>query len=165
MTHLLYSSNEMFSSTQLVRQSKKIFDKLSSNEIEKAVILRDGKPNFMLLDFNTYESIMKEFIQLKEDQNKQKVITSENKIIQEEPVVIKKEEDIHIEDEIIDNNIEFNEKIEEVNENGFTPEEDKELQEALKRLDELELDPILKSEAKEELKKERSTGEIKEFWN
>jgi len=165
MTHLLYSSNEMFSSTQLVRQSKKIFDKLSSNEIEKAVILRDGKPNFMLLDFNTYESIMKEFIQLKEDQNKQKVITSENKIIQEEPVVIKKEEDIQIEDKIIDNNIEFNEKIEEVNENGFTPEEDKELQEALKRLDELELDPILKSEAKEELKKERSTGEIKEFWN
>jgi len=165
MTHLLYSSNEMFSSTQLVRQSKKIFDKLSSNEIEKAVILRDGKPNFMLLDFNTYESIMKEFIQLKEDQNKQKVITSENKIVQEEPVVIKKEEDIQIEDEIIDNNIEFNEKTEEVNENGFTPEEDKELQEALKRLDELELDPILKSEAKEELKKERSTGEIKEFWN
>jgi PHD/YefM family antitoxin component YafN of YafNO toxin-antitoxin module len=155
----------MFSSTQLVRQSKKIFDKLSSNEIEKAVILRDGKPNFMLLDFNTYESIMKEFIQLKEDQNKQKVITSENKIVQEEPVVIKKEEDIQIEDEIIDNNIEFNEKTEEVNENGFTPEEDKELQEALKRLDELELDPILKSEAKEELKKERSTGEIKEFWN
>jgi len=165
MTHLLYSSNEMFSSTQLVRQSKKIFDKLSSNEIEKAVILRDGKPNFMLLDFNTYESIMKEFIQLKEDQNKQKVITNENKIVQEEPVVIKKEEDIQIEDEIIDNNIEFNEKLEEVNENGFTPEEDKELQEALKRLDELELDPILKSEAKEELKKERSTGEIKEFWN
>jgi PHD/YefM family antitoxin component YafN of YafNO toxin-antitoxin module len=155
----------MFSSTQLVRQSKKIFDKLSSNEIEKAVILRDGKPNFMLLDFNTYESIMKEFIQLKEDQNKQKVITSENKIVQEESVVIKKEEDIQIEDEIIDNNIEFNEKTEEVNENGFTPEEDKELQEALKRLDELELDPILKSEAKEELKKERSTGEIKEFWN
>ena len=162
MTHLLYASNEMFSSTQLVRQSKKIFDKLSTNEIEKAIILRDGKPNFMLLDFNEYEKIMKEYIDLKNNQKEEVV---KPKVIIEEPIVIKKEEDIQIEQEIIDENIEFNEKTEEVNENGFTPEEDKELQEALKRLDELELDPILKSEAKEELKKERSTGEIKEFWN
>ena len=162
MTHLLYASNEMFSSTQLVRQSKKIFDKLSTNEIEKAIILRDGKPNFMLLDFNEYEKIMKEYIDLKNNQKEEVV---KPKVIIEEPIVIKKEEDIQIEQEVIDENIEFNEKTEEVNKNGFTPEEDKELQEALKRLDELELDPILKSEAKEELKKERSTGEIKGFWN
>jgi len=164
MTHLLYSSNEMFSSTQLVRQSKKIFDKLSTNEIEKAVILRDGKPNFMLLDFNEYEKIMKEYIDLK---NNQKEELSKPKVIIEEPSVLQKEENIQNEiiQEDIEEEIEINNDIEEVNENQFTQEEDKELQEALKRLDELELDPILKSEAKEELKKERSTGEIKEFWN
>jgi len=158
MTHLLYASDEMFSSTQLVRQSKKIFDKLSTNEIEKAIILRDGKPNFMLLDFNTYESIMKEFIQLKNNQNKEKEIRI-NKVVIEKPIVLQKEEDIQIQEDVNDENIEA------TNENGFTQEEEKELQEALKKLDELELDPILKSEAKEELKKERSTGEIKEFWN
>jgi hypothetical protein len=154
----------MFSSTQLVRQSKKIFDKLSTNEIEKAVILRDGKPNFMLLDFNEYEKIMKEYIDLK---NNQKEELSKPKVIIEEPSVLQKEENIQNEiiQEDIEEEIEINNDIEEVNENQFTEEEDKELQEALKRLDELELDPILKSEAKEELKKERSTGEIKEFWN
>ena len=159
MTHLLYASNEMFSSTQLVRQSKKIFDKLSTNEIEKAIILRDGKPNFMLLDFNNYEKIMKEFIELKNN-NKLEIINEirkEEKIIEKSEVIVKEIIDIE------DNSAEI--IIEEVNDKGFTAKEDAELQEALKRLDELELDPILKSEAKEELKKEHSTGEIKEFWN
>jgi hypothetical protein len=56
----------MFSSTHLVRKSKEIFDKLNNNEISKAIILRDGKPNFMLLDFQKYEKLMQEFSQLKE---------------------------------------------------------------------------------------------------
>ena len=34
---LQYTSNEMFSSTELVRKSKNIFDKLNKNEIEKAI--------------------------------------------------------------------------------------------------------------------------------
>ena len=151
MTHLLYASDEMFSSTQLVRQSKKIFDKLSSNEIEKAIILRDGKPNFMLLDFNTYEEIMKDYIELKKAQNENKV-KKEKKIIEE----IESKE-IKIEDKIQITNTIDNEE--------FTEEENLELQEALKRLDELDLDPILKSQAKEKLQKETPTGEIKEFWN
>ena len=52
---LLYKSDEMFSATQLIRQSKMIFDKVVKNEIEKAIILRDGKPGFLLMDFAKYE--------------------------------------------------------------------------------------------------------------
>ncbi len=65
---LQYTSNEMFSSTELVRKSKNIFDKLNKNEIEKAIILRDGKPGIILLDFNYYEQLMTEYLSLK-DQN------------------------------------------------------------------------------------------------
>jgi PHD/YefM family antitoxin component YafN of YafNO toxin-antitoxin module len=65
MNYLRYSSNEMFSSTSLIRQSKQIFDKLQENEIEKAVILRDGKPSFIMLDFENYEKIMSEYEKLK----------------------------------------------------------------------------------------------------
>ena len=63
---LQYTSNEMFSSTELVRKSKNIFDKLNKNEIEKAIILRDGKPGIILLDFNQYEKIMNDYLKLKE---------------------------------------------------------------------------------------------------
>ena len=63
---LQYTSNEMFSSTELVRKSKNIFDKLNKNEIEKAVILRDGKPGIILMDFNYYEKLMSEFLSLKD---------------------------------------------------------------------------------------------------
>ena len=62
---LQYTSNEMFSSTELVRKSKNIFDKLNRNEIEKAIVLRDGKPGIILLDFNHYEQIMNEYLSLK----------------------------------------------------------------------------------------------------
>ena len=64
MNYLRYSSDEMFSSTELIRKSKSIFDKLNKKQIEKAIILRDGKPGFMLLDFATYEKIMREFEKL-----------------------------------------------------------------------------------------------------
>ena len=63
---LQYTSNEMFSSTELVRKSKNIFDKLNKNEIEKAIILRDGKPGIILLDFNYYEQLMTEYLSLKD---------------------------------------------------------------------------------------------------
>jgi hypothetical protein len=65
MKHLLYSSDEMYSSTQLIRKSKVIFDKITSNKIDKAIILRDGKPSFILLDFDKYEKIMAEYTKLK----------------------------------------------------------------------------------------------------
>ena len=58
---------------------KRIFDKLSTLEIEKAVILRDGKPNFMLLEFNKYEEMMIEYQKLKEkDCNLKQVIFENN---------------------------------------------------------------------------------------
>lgn len=65
MSHLLYSSNEMYSSTELIRKSKTIFNKIINEEIDKAIILRDGKPSFMLLDFDKYEKIMAEYDVLK----------------------------------------------------------------------------------------------------
>lgn len=72
MNLLQYTSSEMFSSTELIRKSKKVFDSLNNKDIEKAIILRDGKPSFMLLDFETYEKIMNEYIQLKEQSVKSK---------------------------------------------------------------------------------------------
>ncbi len=60
MHPLQYTSEEMFSSTELIRKSKLVFDKLHKKDIEKAIILRDGKPSFMLLDFSVYEKIMNE---------------------------------------------------------------------------------------------------------
>lgn len=107
---LQYTSNEMFSSTELVRKSKNIFDKLNRNEIEKAIVLRDGKPGIILLDFNHYEQIMNEYLSLKNQipSNKQEI----KKDIKPEKVELKKE--IEIEKEEVkasfpddDNNNEF----------------------------------------------------------
>lgn len=67
---LQYTSNEMFSSTELVRKNKNIFDKLNKNEIEKAIVLRDGKPAVILLDFAYYEEIMRDYLLLKEQNHK-----------------------------------------------------------------------------------------------
>ncbi|AYJ81075.1 hypothetical protein AN286_02845 [Aliarcobacter cryaerophilus ATCC 43158] len=65
MSLLQYTSDEMFSATDLVRKNKSIFDKLQKKEIEKAVILRDGKPSIMMLDFSEYEKLMKDYLNLK----------------------------------------------------------------------------------------------------
>lgn len=75
MNLLQYTSNEMYSSTQLIRNSKMIFEKIIDNEIDKAIILRDGKPSFMLLDFEKYEKIMNEYIELKNKDKKHKLKT------------------------------------------------------------------------------------------
>lgn len=66
MNKIYYSSDEMFSSTDLIRKSKPIFDLITKKSIDKAVILRDGKPSFILLDFLEYEKLMKDYISLKE---------------------------------------------------------------------------------------------------
>jgi hypothetical protein len=119
MEHLLYSSGEMFSSTHLVRKSKDIFDKLVNDEISKAIILRDGKPNFMLLDFAKYESIMKEYSKLQEFYDNYTNITTINKVnLSENSKSTEKQDSIKLRD----NNINDNEK-------------------------------------------QKSNGEIKEFWN
>lgn len=80
MGKIYYSSDEMFSSTDLIRKSKPIFDLVASKSIEKAVILRDGKPSFILLDFFEYEKLMKDYISLKEENSKKNTIFT-NKLI------------------------------------------------------------------------------------
>jgi hypothetical protein len=93
---LLYKSNEMFSSTELIRKSKKIFNKIIDEEIDKAIIMRDGKPGFLLMDFAKYEEIMAEFEMLKaqslskpiENKRKKKVIIENNPVKE-----LKKEEE------------------------------------------------------------------------
>lgn len=121
MNFLQYKSDEMISSTQLIRKSKSVFDKLSTDEIEKAVILRDGKPSFLLMDFKKYEAIMEEYMALKEQQSKP---SSKQKNIEQ-----KKELPETIQDE--------------------------EVQEALKKIDEIQLEIQDQEEEKQNLK---------EFW-
>lgn len=59
---LQYKSNEMIPSTQLIRKSKQVFDAIQNNDVDKAVILRDGKPSFLLMDFQKYEELINFFI-------------------------------------------------------------------------------------------------------
>lgn len=91
MSLLQYTSKEMFSSTELIRKSKMVFDKLNANEIEKAIILRDGKPSFLLLDFEKYETIMTEYLELKEQV---KELKKTNRIVDNNKKDIKKDDDI-----------------------------------------------------------------------
>ncbi len=115
MTPLQYRSEEMFSSTELIRKSKKVFDKLQKKEIEKAVILRDGKPSFLILDFSSYEDLMSEYLSLKDLLEN----TSDK----------------------ISNNISLNES-KKVKSNNF--DEDDELKNALAKIDELDLAELTK---------------------
>ena len=97
MSLLQYTSDEMFSATDLVRKNKSIFDKLKKKEIEKAIILRDGKPSIMMLDFSEYEKLMKDYLSLKAGNStnintktinetvvEEKIIKSDSKISQED---------------------------------------------------------------------------------
>lgn len=80
MNLLQYTSKEMFSSTELIRKSKIIFDKLNDEEIEKAVVLRDGKPSFILFDFYKYEEIINEYLYLKSQAESKTHISKEVKV-------------------------------------------------------------------------------------
>lgn len=159
MSHLLYASNEMFSSTQLIRKSKDIFDKLSSNTIGKAVILRDGKPNFMLLDFNKYERIMTDYKRLQDivAKNGQNSIDTIVEIKEIEQVV-----KYEVDDQISNEDLESFDKNED--KEDLKTEEEEELKKALAQIEALNLEPEFQEEAKEQLK-EKSTAQIKEFWN
>ena len=88
MEYPLYSSSEMFSATHLIRQSKIIFDKLQAREIEKAVILRDGKPSFVMLDFELYESLMKEHYRLQNKLKKDKSSSDKNRKVLEPQAIL-----------------------------------------------------------------------------
>ena len=98
---LLYKSNEMFSATELIRKSKMIFDKIVNKEIEKAIILRDGKPSFLLMDFEKYENIMAEFEELKQQlqtsKEPKKKKKKDSKVVQKSvledvPIVVEEKE-------------------------------------------------------------------------
>jgi hypothetical protein len=82
---LLYKSDEMYSSTELIRKSKMIFEKIIDEEIDKAIILRDGKPCFLLMDFQKYERIMSEYEALKKRVESLKDIK-----VEQEPAKVKK---------------------------------------------------------------------------
>ena len=142
MNFLQYKSDEMYSSTQLIRTSKMIFDKLSKKEIEKAIILRDGKPSFLLMDFSKYEEIMLDYMQLKEaQQSNVNAKLNNNESEQKEETVEEKTK----------NDGEKSTKQKE----PLNKEETEELNVALKKIDNLNLDEI--SEDKKQ--------EIKEFWD
>ena len=64
MSLLQYTSDEMFSATDLVRKTN-LFLISYKKEIEKTIILRDGKPSIMMLDFSEYEKLMKDYLNLK----------------------------------------------------------------------------------------------------
>ncbi|MFW2555113.1 hypothetical protein [Aliarcobacter butzleri] len=143
MSLLQYTSKEMFSSTELVRKSKNIFDKLNKKEIEKAIILRDGKPNTILLDFEEYEKIMTDYLKLKgKDVGETPSIESEkNETVKSDKNISKKE---NIEDKKISSN---------------TKIEDEDFQAALNKIDDLEF-----FTDNSELKKDKDET-LKEFWD
>jgi hypothetical protein len=151
MNPLQYTSEEMFSSTELIRKSKMVFDKLHKNEIEKAIILRDGKPSFLLLDFAKYEKLMTEYLLLKK-QNKNK---NNKKDSTEQKNVIETQN--YIEEELL-----IEEQKETISDDVFG---DNELENALAQIEELNLDDL--SSEKIETPEKNDTTEkepLKEFW-
>ena len=164
MSLLQYTSKEMFSSTELIRKSKNVFDKLAKDEIEKAIILRDGKPSFMLLDFNKYEEIMTEYLAMKAElenktTNRQVVEKVEEKVIEQK---IEVHEEVKV-DEAEDINIEANdiESVEEIS--------DLDLQDALAKIEELgneiSAEDIPSQENTDKKVEIDSSQNIKEFWD
>ncbi|KLE06822.1 hypothetical protein [Aliarcobacter butzleri] len=143
MSLLQYTSKEMFSSTELVRKSKNIFDKLNKKEIEKAIILRDGKPNTILLDFEEYEKIMTDYLKLKG-----KDIVEIPSIESEKNETVKSDKNISKKENIEDKKISSNTKI-----------EDEDFQAALNKIDDLEF-----FTDSSELKKDKDET-LKEFWD
>lgn len=147
MSYLLYSSDEMYSSTELLRKSKSIFDKVHKKEIEKAIILRDGKPTFILFDFEEYEKTMREFENLKA-QFSDKHTNIQDKT--QTTVQVNTQEDIKKDEEL---KISSNSSIQELNEQVDGKNKDKE-----KQLDDfvgsLEID-----------EPQENVAQIKEFWN
>lgn len=144
MSLLQYTSSEMFSSTELIRKSKMVFDKIHNKDIEKAIILRDGKPNFILIDFEIYENIMTEYLKLKEEKKQNKISKNENK----KPIekVEKKEEIKRIRPE---------RHIEEIN--------SKDLENALNEIEKIDIkNELSEVNINKEIKKAEQP--LKEFW-
>ena len=147
---LLYKSNEMFSATQLIRQSKMIFDKIVNNEIDKAIILRDGKPGFLLMDFEKYEKIMADYERLKSRLAKQKKIKSKEQLLNndekkptiKEALIAKTKPS----EPLVKENI-------EVIEEDLPPQTvEEEISQAMKSIDSMNFDEGMKNIAKEKIR-------------
>ena len=141
MALLLYKSNEMFSSTELIRKSKMIFDKILGKKIEKAIILRDGKPSFLLMEFSKYEKIMAEYEKLKEYVEQTKDDTASKKIVQSYKVKEK-------------NNKEKTKKAEKNQSENRVEDlsEKEEIVQAYSSIDSMDIDDEKKIKAKEKIK-------------
>ena len=161
---LLYKSDEMYSSTDLIRKSKMIFDKVLDNKIDKAIILRDGKPSFLLMEFQKYEKIMAEFEELKNyvtslEENgvsKPSKKNKKNKSIKEQ----KSKEDTIITQSIEPisispiQNITPEDKTKIKNKIKREPEisEEKEISDAIQSIEGMNFDADMKKEAEEKIK-------------
>lgn len=151
MNLLQYRSDEMVSSTELIRKSKNIFNKLQKKEIEKAVILRDGKPQFMLLDFDTYEELMSEYLSLK-----QLLENGETKVKKKKAKKVEVEEFIEITETYKDEEIkkdELEEALAQIEKLGL----EEKSSEAGEKKDDLDIEIDIK-----EINKEKQP--LKDFW-
>ena len=165
---LLYKSDEMYSSTELIRKSKMIFDKVLDKKIDKAIILRDGKPSFLLMEFQKYEKIMAEYEELKEyvsDLKKQKTtknILKKTTVTSASTASITKEKEIEIKEEpsypkasiqtiTEEDKIIIEEKKSKIFEEEHLSEED-EISDALQTIESMNFDEDMKKEAELKIK-------------
>jgi len=134
-----------------------IFDKVLDKKIDKAIILRDGKPTFLLMEFKKYEKIMSEYEELKnyaqehKNNNKSATIQSipKEKIVQKEeveaivPLKVKPIQNITPEDK---------NKIEKRTQEESAISEKQEISNALETIDAMNFDDDMKKEAEEKIK-------------
>ncbi|BFU77897.1 hypothetical protein ALC152_11120 [Arcobacter sp. 15-2] len=161
---LLYKSDEMYSSTELIRKSKMIFDKVLENEIDKAIILRDGKPCFLLMEFQKYEKIMAEYEQLKEYVNTLEKSSKKKEFKKPKKLKVAKEtisEEIEEPEEQLKINLpiqnitpEDKAKIDQKNEQTQEEKsltEEQELKEAMQSIESMNFDDEMKQEAQKKI--------------
>ncbi|GKT32021.1 hypothetical protein ADUPG1_006297 [Aduncisulcus paluster] len=141
-----------------------IFDKVLEHEIDKAIILRDGKPCFLLMEFQKYEKIMAEYEQLKEYVNtlekspkkkefkKPKKRKVEKETISEE--IEEPEEELKINLPIQNITPEDKAKIDQKNEQTQEEKsltEEQELKEAMQSIESMNFDDEMKQEAQKKI--------------
>ena len=169
MNYLNYTSEEMFSSTQLIRNSKAIFDKLQKNkDIQKAIILRDGKPSFILLDFHFYEKLMREHINLQESskiKHQTKPIEEKELLVEDKPknIMHKSIEALNVSEEEVKSQIkqETEQEIQtKVKQEAQTDTQinDNDLEKAFAQIEKLDLKNLKD-------KKDVNPKPLKEFWD
>ena len=145
MSLLLYKSSEMFSSTELIRKSKTIFNKIINNEIEKAIIMRDGKPGFLLMDFSKYEEIMAEFEMLK------KSILSSNEVASTPPKKVIADKEVEVLEEATTSSI----VQEKVKSSHVVPPRPKAIEKEIIIEDSVDEDLVIEEDETEELTEEQ----------